>query len=162
VDADFLRARLATYVQGIQSYVLGRHAGACFELLWPLDVNQPETKQLNWYVSLPPAWKQKSGSGFVAFLSEGFQFGGTDHNVNEVSRCAAYPFSELAWAASDCGYLMGLFNPGWPWEREFLTGQRQLPSIIKMWAYDHICLFGRCVPLPVEARTATVQEISPF
>jgi hypothetical protein len=157
VDANFLRARLAAYVQGIQTYVLARHAGASFELLWPLDVNLPETKQLNWYVNLPPAWKQKSGSGFVSFLCEGFQFGGTDHNVDEVSRCAAYPFSELAWAASDCGYMMGLFNPGWPWEREFLTGQRRLPSIIKMWAYDHICLYSRCIPLPGEPRTATVQ-----
>lgn len=157
VDSSFLQERLAGYVRGIQTYVLGSHPGACFELLWPLDVNLPETKRLNWYVNLPPAWKQRSGSGFTSFLCEGFQFGGVDRNVDEVSRCAAYPYNELAWTASDCGYLMGLFNPGWPWEREFLTSMRRLPSIVKMWAYDHMCLYGRCIPLPVEARTATVQ-----
>ncbi|PWU09264.1 MAG: hypothetical protein C5B51_06475 [Terriglobia bacterium] len=157
VDANFLRARLANYVQGIQSYVLSKHPNAVFELLWPLDVNLPETKRLNWYVNLPPAWKQKNGSGFTSFLCEGFQFGGIDHNVDLVSRCAAYPFNELAWNSADCGYLMGLFNPGWPWEREFLASRRRLPAVIKMWAYDHICLYGRCIPLPTEARTAIVQ-----
>lgn len=158
VDANFLQARLAAYVEGIRAYVQGRHPGTCFELLWPLDVNLPETRQFNWYVNLPPAWKQKSGSGFTSFLCEGFQFGGIDRNVDEVSRCAAYPFTELGWSASDCGYLIGLYNPGWPWEREYFAAQRRLPSIVKVWAYDHICLYGRCIPLPTEARTATVVD----
>jgi|SRR5579871_1248515 len=157
VDADFLQQRLAAYVQAIQSYLLQRHPNAVFELLWPLDVNLPETKQLNWHVNLPASWKQQNGSGFSSFLCEGFQFGGIDHNMDEVARCAAYPFMELSWTAQDCGYLMGLYNAGWPWEREFLIASRQLPSVIKMWAYDHICLYGRCVPLPSEARTSTVQ-----
>lgn len=158
VDAEFLRARLASYVQGIQAYVAERHPEAWFELLWPLDVNLPETKRLNWYVNLPPAWMQKNGSGFASFLCEGFQFGGVDRNVDEVARCAAYPFAELEWSSSDCGYLMGLFNPGWPWEREFLASRRQLPAIVKIWAYDQICLYGRGVPLPAEARTSSVIE----
>ena len=157
IDANFLRARLGAYVQGIQAYVAARHPGVCFELLWPLDVNLPETRQMNWYVNLPPAWKQKSGSGFATFVCEGFQFGGVDRNVNAVARCAAYPFTELAWAPGDCGYLIGLFNPGWPWEREFLAAERQRPSIVKMWAYDHICLYSRCIPLPAEARGTSVQ-----
>jgi hypothetical protein len=158
VDADFLRSRLANFVQEIQAYVGARHPGVWFELLWPLDVNLPETKQLNRYVNLPPAWAQKSGSGFASFLCEGFQFGGIDRNVDEAARCAAYPFQELGWAANDCGYLMGLFNPGWPWEREFLASRRRLPSIVKMWAYDHICLYGRGVPLPEEAHSSTLIE----
>ena len=135
-DADTQAACL----QGIQAYTLARHPAASFELLWPLDVNLPETKRLNWYANLRASWKQKNGSGFSSFLCEGFQFGGVDRNVDEVSRCAAYPFSELAWAPSDCGYLMGLFNPGWPWEREFLAASRRLPSVVKMWAYDQIFL----------------------
>ena len=158
VDANFLQSRLAAYVQGIQAYVVGRHPGVWFELLWPLDVNLPETRRLNWHVNLPAAWMQKSGSGFESFLCEGFQFGGINHNVDEVARCAAYPFLELGWSADECGYLMGLFNPGWPWEREFLTGRRQSPAIVKIWAYDHICLYGRGVPLPAESRSGSMME----
>ena len=140
VDANFLRSRLASYVRGIHTYVAGRHPGVWFELLWPLDVNLPETKRLNWYVNLPPAWIQKTGSEFASFVCEGFQFGGIDRNVDEVARCAAYPFAELKWSSSDCGYLMGLFNPGWPWE------------------HDQICLYGRGVPLPSESRTSTLTD----
>jgi len=158
VDANFLRSRLASYVRGIHTYVAGRHPGVWFELLWPLDVNLPETKRLNWYVNLPPAWMQKTGSEFASFVCEGFQFGGIDRNVDEVARCAAYPFAELKWSSSDCGYLMGLFNPGWPWEREFLASRRQRPSVVKMWAYDQICLYGRGVPLPSESRTSTLTD----
>jgi len=157
-DANFLQARLLAHVQGIQTYVQGRHPAAWFELLWPLDVNLPETRQLNWYVNLPAAWKQEAGSGFASFLCEGFQFGSIDRNVDEVARCAAYPFRELSWPAPDCGYLMGLFNPGWPWQREYLASRRQLPSIVKIWAYDHMCLYGRGLPLPTEPRTSTVIE----
>jgi hypothetical protein len=157
-DASFLQGRLLAYVQGIRAYVSARHPGAQFELLWPLDVNLPETRRLNWYVNLPPAWKQKSGSGFSSFLCEGFQFGGTDHDVNEVSRCAGYPFRELGWGASDCGYMAGLFDSGWPWEREYLAAQRQLPAIVKLWAYDHMCLYGRAIPLPSEARNSRAIE----
>ena len=156
LDADFLQARLAAYVEGIRSYVSARHPGAQFELLWPLDVNLPEARPLNWHVNLPPEWKQKTGSGFDSFLSEGFQFGGTDRNVDEVSRCAAYPFRELSWDAGDCGYLMGLFNSGWPWEREFLAARRQLPALVKIWAYDHVCLYGRGLPMPREMRYSRV------
>src|ERR1051326_2847253 len=112
----------------------------------------------NGHVNLPAAWMQKSGSGFESFLCEGFQFGGINHNVDEVARCAAYPFLELGWSADECGYLMGLFNPGWPWEREFLTGRRQSPAIVKIWAYDHICLYGRGVPLPAESRSGSMME----
>ncbi len=157
VDATFLQARLADYVRGVQTGVLANHPGAQFELLWPLDVNLPETRGLNWFVNLPPAWRQKSGSGFASFLCEGFQFAGSDRNVDLVSRCAGYPFTELVWTAADCGYLMGLFNPGWPWERDFLAGERQLPSIVKIWAYDHVCLYGRCVPPPGEKRMSAVR-----
>ena len=65
VDANFLQSRLATHVQGIQAYILARHPAASFELLWPLDVNLPETKRLNWYVNLPPSWKQKMDRAFL-------------------------------------------------------------------------------------------------
>lgn len=157
-DANFLQARLVAHVQGIQAYVQARHPEAWLELLWPLDVNLPEAKQLNWYVNLPAAWKQKTGSGFASFVCEGFQFGSIDRNVDEIARCAAYPFRELSWLADDCGYLMGLFNAGWPWQREFLASRRQLPSIVKIWAYDHMCLYGRGLPLPAEPRSSTVIE----
>jgi hypothetical protein len=153
-DVAFLAGRLAGYVAAVQSTVLAAVSGACFELLWPLDVNLPETRPLNWAVNLPSAWKARSGSGFESFLCEGFQFGGTDRDLDAVARCAAYPFTELSWDRAHCGYLMGIFNAGWPWEKDYLAGASA--NAVKVWAWDHVCLYGRMVPVPVLAGSFTV------
>jgi hypothetical protein len=48
---------------------------------------------------------------------------------------------------------MGHFNPGWPFARDYLTARRTLVPLIKLWAYDHLCLFARRLPLPAESRS---------
>ena len=155
-DVAFLAGRLAGYVASVQASVAGAVAGVKWELLWPLDVNLPETKPLNWAVNLPAAWQAHSGSGFDSFLCEGFQFGGTDRDLNLAGRCAGYPFLELGWDRASCGYLMGLFNAGWPWVRDYLVGARTRVPMVKIWAWDHVCLYGRMVPVPVESRSLAV------
>ena len=152
-DAAWLAGRLAGYVAAVRAVVAAAHAGAKFELLWPLDVNLPETRRLNWAVNLPAAWKAKAGSGLDSFLCEGFQFGGTDRDLNQVARCAGYPFVELGWDRASCGYLMGIFNAGWPWVRDYLTAAGARVAV-KVWAWDHICMYGRMVPVPASARRA--------
>ena len=156
-DANFLVARLKAHVDGIRTFVLGAFPNAEFELLWPLDVNYPETKRLLYYVNLPSAWKQQPGSGFSSLLVEGFQFAGIDRNLDKVSRCAQFPFTELSWPRSACAYMMGIYNAGWPWERDYLTARRTQVPLIKIWAYDHLCLFGRGIPLPDEGRHFAVR-----
>ena len=66
---------------------------------------------------------------------------------------AGYPFEVLSWSRSACRYLMGNFNAGWPFERDYLTARRTLVPLIKLWAYDHLCLFARLLPLPSEPRS---------
>ena len=66
---------------------------------------------------------------------------------------AGYPFEVLSWPRADCRYLMGIFKGGWPWSRDYLLGRRSRVPLIKIWAYDHLCLFGRGVPLPSNDRT---------
>ena len=66
-------------------------------------------------------------------------------------RCAAYPFTELSWDQAHCRYLMGWYYSGWPWQREYLVARRTGVPLIKFWAYDHLCLFGWPLPLPVAA-----------
>jgi phage tail sheath gpL-like len=147
-DANFLRARLGTYVAGVQAAVLAQVPAALFELLWPLDVNDPTNCRLLRYVNLPQAWQARAGSGFDTFLCEGFQYGGVDHNLDLAQTCAGYPFTALSWDRAHCRYLQGWYNPAWPWVREFQAAQRTGVPLIKFWAYDHICLFGWPLPLP--------------
>ncbi len=152
VDANFLRQTVKDHVDAVRSYVLAAHPNASFELLWPLDVNDPNTRRLNRYINLPLEWETKAGSGFDTFLIEGFQFAGLDRNLDKVRWMAGYPFAVLSWPRADCRYLMGIFNTGWPFARDYLTARRTLVPVIKIWAYDHLCLYGRTLPLPAEAR----------
>src|SRR5208337_329006 len=73
-DANFLRARLKAYVDAIRNYVLASYPAAVFELLWPMDVNDPDTCRLTRYINLPAEWQARAGSGFDTFMSEGFQY----------------------------------------------------------------------------------------
>jgi hypothetical protein len=147
-DANFLRTRLYNYVAAIQSYVLSQCPSAIFELLWPMDVNDPDICKLLRYINLPMQWTTRAGSGFDTFLIEGYQYPGINHNLDQATRCAQYPWKELAWDQAHCGYLMGLYYGTWPWLREFVNVNRLGLSAIKIWAYDHVCLFGWPVPLP--------------
>jgi len=101
------------------------------------------------YINLPTEWQTGAGSGFDTFMSEGFQYGGISHKLDQAERCAAYPFAELSWDQAHCRYLMGWYYSGWPWQREYLAARRRGKSIIKFWAYDHLCLFGWPLPLTV-------------
>jgi len=97
------------------------------------------------YINLPLPWTTRAGSGFVI---EGYQYPGINHNLDQATRCAAYPWTELAWDQAHCRYLMGLYYGTWPWLREFVNASRLGLPAIKLWAYDHLCLFGWPVPLP--------------
>lgn len=156
IDADFLRARLKAYIEAIRTYVLGFHSSTQFELLWPMDVNDPDTRQLNRYVNLPTEWETRAGSGFDTLTVEGFQYGGVDHNVDKARRCAGYPFAELSWPVAYCRYLMGLYYSGWPWQREYLAARRTGVPLLKIWAWDHLGLFGWPIPLPTEHASAAI------
>ena len=76
------------------------------------------------------------------------QYPGINHNLDQATRCASYPWKELAWDQAHCRYLMGLYYGTWPWLREFVNANRLGLPAIKLWAYDHLCLFGWPVPLP--------------
>jgi phage tail sheath gpL-like len=147
-DANFLRARLGTYVAAVQAAVLAQEPAALFEILWPLDVNDPTRSQLLRYVNLPLAWQARAGSGFDTFLCEAFQYGGIDFNLDEAQTCAGYPFTALSWDRAHCRYLGGWYSAAWPWAREYQAAQRTAVPLIKFWAYDHLCLFGWPLPLP--------------
>jgi hypothetical protein len=147
-DADFLRTRLYNYGVAVQTYVLARCPSAVFELLWPLDVNDPDTCKLLRYINLPPQWTTRAGSGFDTFMCEGFAYAGVNHNLDQAKRCAQYPFTELSWDAAHCRYLAGWYYSGWPWQGEYLGARRTGIPLIKFWAYDHLGLFGWPLPLP--------------
>jgi hypothetical protein len=49
------------------------------------------------YINMPSQWTARTGSSFDTFLIEGYQYPGINHNLDQASRCAAYPWKELFW-----------------------------------------------------------------
>ena len=113
---------------------------------------RPGQRKLLRYINLPSQWTSRSGSGFDTFLIEGYQYPGINHNLDQATQCAQYPWRQLAWDQAHCRYLMGLYYATWPWLREFVNVNRLGLPVIKLWAYDHLCLFAWPIPLPHKRR----------
>jgi len=61
------------------------------------------------HINLPSQWTTRAGSDFDTFLIEGYQYPGINHDLDQATRCAQYPWKELAWDQAHCRYLMGLY-----------------------------------------------------
>jgi len=139
----WVRTRLYNYVAAIQSSVLSQCSSAVFELLWPMDVNDPDNGKLMRYINLPSQWTTRAGSGFDTFLIEGYQYPGINHDLDHATRCAKYPWTELAWDEAHCRYLMGLYYATWLWMREFVNVNRLGPSNSGL-TTTSACSHGQC------------------
>jgi hypothetical protein len=100
-DADFLRQTIRDHVAAIRTHVLASHPTAKFEILWPLDVNDPNTRQPNCNINFPEERTSKPTSGFDTFMIEGFQYAGLDRNIDKVRAMAAYPFETSCLLATE-------------------------------------------------------------
>jgi len=165
-DADFLRSRLKTHIDGIRTAVLAVVPGAKFELLWPYDVNSPTQDQygvggrLNRYVNLPAEYQQQSDSGLDRLKMEALSFGSQERNFAKAYEAMTFPWtSPMAWTRATSAYLIPWFNGGCPWDREWLAVSDAAvnPSWIGFWAIDHLCSFGWPLPLPVRHSTFQIQ-----
>lgn len=160
-DANFLRGYLESYVTDLQVLIKSICTSVVFELLWPLDVNDPNLKQLNYYINLPLSWQSQGGAGFTTFIIEGYQYAGVNQNLDEAKICMSYPFKVLGWNRESCRYLMGWYTAAWPWVLEYFASLTNQIPLLKLWAWDHYCLFGWQLPsslINLEA-SATISTI---
>ncbi len=160
-DANFLRGRIKSHIDTVRSHVLASHAGAKFELLWPLDVNEPVIERLNRYVNLPGEYEVKSGSGLDRLKMEALSFGAFERNLNKAREAIRFPYtSPMGWAKADVRYLAPWFNGGCPWREEYLMARREAVPNVTFWAWDHLGLLGWPLPLPVEEGRSTARVMA--
>jgi len=150
-DAGFLRDQLDAHTDAIRSYVLASYPSAKFEVLWPMDVNDPPTRRLNYLVNLPNGW---SPANFDTFKCEAFGYTGDDHDMTKAAAAITFPFANKGFPNNRSRHIVGLFGYPWPWERALVLSRRAKLGGISLWAYDQYCLFALPAPLPVEERRA--------
>jgi hypothetical protein len=164
-DVAFLAGQLKAHIDGIRSYVLASYAGAKFELLFPYDVcypsaywtdslPYPQGGRLNHAVNLPAAYLTKSGSGLDRIKMEGLAWGASYRTLAKAEETVRFPYTIGTWSKSDTRYLMPWFNGGCPWEREYLFNMNASTPCITLWAFDHGCLMGWPLPLPLNQSRA--------
>jgi len=151
VDAAFLRNQLDLHTAAIKSYVRASYPSAQFEVLWPMDANDPLTRRLNYYVNLPAGW---TPAHFDSFKSEAFGYTSTDHDMTKANTAIRFPIDTQAFPAASSHHIVGIFGYPWPWERVLVLARRAGLGGITLWAYDEFCLFGLPAPLPMEERRA--------
>ncbi|GEM_PF-4054200 len=149
-DAAFIRGQLDAHVSAIQSYVLASYPSAQFEVLWPMDVNDPATRQLNYFVNLPTSW---SPSQFSSFRAEAFGYTSSGAMSNATA-AIQFPVSQQGFSSAQSRHIVGVFGYPWPWQRVLTLAGRAHLGGISLWAYDEFCLFALPLPLTGEVRRA--------
>lgn len=167
-DVAFLQGRLKDHIDAIRAEVLATYSGAKFELLFPYDVLHPtcyytdalpypQGGRLNGAVSLPTAFKTKSGSGLDRMKVEALSWGSFYRNLDrakqsiEVTQGAGW-----TWPIADTAYLVPWFNGGCPWPAEFLHARAKSAPLVNFWAFDHLCLMTWPVEMPSARATANI------
>jgi hypothetical protein len=102
-------------------------------------------------VSQRVAQRDRPNSAFDK-IRNGFRLPVRELRFHKVRWMAECPLEILSWPRPACCYLMGHFNPGWPYDRDYLAARRTRVPLIKLWACGHHCLYARSSTLQREAR----------
>ena len=147
-DALFLRNHLRDHVGAIMSAVRAAVPGTRFELLFPYDVNHPTQAgvnqlggRLNRFVNLPVEWESKSTSGLDFFKTEALDFGAWCRSLDLSRTAIEFPLT-LQWPRDSVRHLVPVFRYGYAWEKEIDIAIGAGVSVINLWAFDHVCIFG--------------------
>jgi hypothetical protein len=154
-DALFLRNRLRDYVAALVADIRSAYPTVICEVLWPYDVNYPETDQLNRFVNLPVEWQLKPSSGLDRIKVEALSFGSSLRNLDLVRQTVDL-FPGFGWPLASLKCLVPVFGSATPWARELAVARGAGLAVNNLWAFDHICLFNLAVPEPALERRSTV------
>jgi hypothetical protein len=149
-DAAFLRGQLDAHTSAIKSYVEAACPTTLFEVLWPMDVNDPSTRRLNYFVNLPASW---TPGQFATFKSEAFGYT-IDGDMTDATSAIRFPMDGQGFSPAQSRHIVGIFGYPWPWQRVLTLAGRANLGGISLWAYDEFCLFALPLPLPAEVRKA--------
>ncbi|MDQ6663922.1 MAG: hypothetical protein M3Z23_05975 [Acidobacteriota bacterium] len=148
-DATFLRSRLRDHVDDLIAHVRGVHPNARFEMLFAYDVNHPTPAdpdhklggRLNRFINFPVEWESKQSAGFDVLKLEALAFGGNLRDLDLARTAIRFPI-DLGWPLDSIRYLVPVFGPATPWEKEWAIAIGEGIPITNLWAFDQVSIFG--------------------
>jgi hypothetical protein len=149
-ETEFLAGLIGEYTDTIAAYVRAAYPSARFEVLYPLDVNEPP---LNGAVNFPVAHWTAAKLNYLKTENFGFTF---DRDLNKARMSVEFPIA-VGFARSASSHLVGVGDYTSPWLKELHLCRDYGLRVGVIWALDQLCLIGYCLPLDRSAGSAQYQ-----
>jgi hypothetical protein len=143
VDANWLQARLAAASAAVRAYVLASVASCIFEVLWPMDSNDPlplasPSRPLDLRVNMPTS--EWNSANLASFKIEGFAYQGPPGlqgpNSDSVKAMIVYPINTLGFPLSKTKVLLASYDPTFNYDRNVAFCSEQHIPLTLIWGYD--------------------------
>jgi hypothetical protein len=139
-ETAHLHALISAFTEEVMSFVRGSYPGAKFEVLFPLDVNEPR-----WSLAVNYAAEAWTPAKLENLKTENFTYT-YGRDLNKAKASVLYPLSR-GFPRGRASHLVGVGDYTSPWNREIqITKGEGLESAV-IWALDQFCLIGYPTPL---------------
>jgi hypothetical protein len=139
-ECTFLAGLIGEFTIAIMQFVRQSYPDACFEVLYPLDVNDTP---LNRLVNFPvAAWTPAS---LACLKTESFTYTG-NRDLNGARESIQFP-AQRGFPPSQASHLIGISDYTTPWARERLLAIAAGDESVVLFALDQFCMIGYKLPL---------------
>lgn len=139
-ECAFLPGLIGAFTQSVMSFVRASHGDACFEVLYPPDVNDTP---LNRLINFPVA--QWTPANLACLKTENFTYTG-DRNLDKARESIGLP-RVMGFPMSKSSHLVGIGDYTTPWDKErWLALGAGVESVV-LFALDQFCLMGIGLPM---------------
>jgi hypothetical protein len=149
-ETAFLAGLIGEYTDAIAAYVRTSYPAARFEVLYPLDVNEPA---LNRLVNYPVGHWTPAKLNYLKTENFGFTFA---RDLNKARMSVEFPMA-VGFARGASSHLVGVGDYTSPWLKELHLCRDYGLRVGVIWALDQLCLIGYRLPLERSAGSARYQ-----
>lgn len=139
-ETAHLHGLISAFTEEVMSFVKSSYPEAKFEVLFPLDVNEPR-----WSLAVNYATEAWTPAKLENLKTENFTYT-YQRDLNKAKASVLYPLGR-GFPRERASHLVGVGDYMSPWEREIrITKGEGLESAV-IWALDQFCLIGYRTPL---------------
>jgi hypothetical protein len=144
-ETMFLAGLIGEYTDAIMAFVRAEYPSAQFEVLYPMDVNEPA---LNRAVNYPQEHWTPAKIDCLKTENFGFTFA---RDLNKARGSVEFPMT-VGYARDRAGHLVGIGDYTSPWRKELNLCRQNGLRVGVIWALDQLCLIGYRLPLGLLSR----------
>lgn len=141
-EASFLPTLIGAFTDQVMTYVRQTYATCRFEVLYPLDVNEPEFNNAVNYAAA--AWTPAT---LDCLKTESFGYTSA-RDLDKCKASIAYPQTRN-FPRHQMAHLVGVSGPSAPWMKEVSLALADGVESVTLWALDQYCLIGPASGKPV-------------